>query len=74
MQDVGFPCIFSNGRSRYEAQALYRREDHFDALKQHEGGRTMAELAREHGITENTLYRWKARYGGMEVSEAKRLR
>jgi putative transposase len=34
----------------------------------------MVELAREHGITENTLYRWKARYGCMEVSEAKRLR
>ena len=31
MQDVGFPCIFTLGRSRYEAQALYRREDHLHA-------------------------------------------
>ena len=52
----------------------YTEEKIISMLKQHEGGRTMVELAREHGITENTLYRWKARYGGMEVSEAKRLR
>ena len=34
----------------------------------------MVDLAREHGVVENTLYRWKSKYGGMEVSEAKRLR
>lgn len=34
----------------------------------------MAELARQNGVTEQTIYRWKAKYGGMEVSEAKRLR
>jgi putative transposase len=34
----------------------------------------MVDLAREHGIAQNTLYRWKSKYGGMEVSEAKRLR
>ena len=34
----------------------------------------MAEPAREHGIAENTLHRWKSKFGGMEVSEAKRLR
>jgi putative transposase len=34
----------------------------------------MVELAHKHGIAENTLYRWKSKYGGMEVSEAKRLR
>ncbi len=32
------------------------------------------ELCRRHGITRGSLYRWKAKYGGMEVSEAKRLR
>ena len=31
-------------------------------------------LARRHGIVENTIYRWKSKYGGMEISEAKRLR
>jgi putative transposase len=34
----------------------------------------MAELAREHGVSEGTLYGWKSKYGGMEVGEAQRLR
>jgi len=33
-----------------------------------------AELYRQHGIAEQTLYRWKAKYGGMEVSDAKKLK
>ena len=43
-------------------------------LKEHEAGRKMAELAREHGVSEGTLYGWKSKYGGMEVGEAQRLR
>ena len=43
-------------------------------LKAHERGVSVAELARQNGVTEQTIYRWKAKYGGMEVSEAKRLR
>ncbi len=42
-------------------------------LKQYEVGRTMAELARDHGIAENTVYRRKSKFGGMELSEPKRL-
>ena len=34
----------------------------------------MAELAREHGVSEGTIYAWKAKFGGMEVADAKRLR
>ena len=52
----------------------YTEEQIISILKQHEDGRAMAELAREYGIAENTLYRWKSKFGGMEVSEAKRLR
>lgn len=52
----------------------YSEEQIISILKQHEAGRTMVDLAREHGIAENTLYRWKSKFGGMEVSEAKRLR
>jgi putative transposase len=52
----------------------YTEEQIISLLKQHEAGRTMVDLAREHGIAENTLYRWKSKFGGMEVSEAKRLR
>lgn len=40
-------------------------------LKAHERGVSVAELARQNGVTEQTIYRWKAKYGGMEVSEAK---
>jgi len=52
----------------------YTEEQIISILKQHEAGRSMVDLAREHGIAQNTLYRWKSKYGGMEVSEAKRLR
>ena len=37
-------------------------------------GAKTADLARKHGVSEATLYHWKAKYGGLEVSEAKRLR
>lgn len=43
-------------------------------LKAHERGVSVAELVRQNGVTEQTIYRWKAKYGGMKVSEAKRLR
>src|SRR3954467_8109082 len=42
--------------------------------KQHEAGRKVADLAREQGISEATIYTWKSKYGGLEVSEAQRLR
>jgi putative transposase len=43
-------------------------------VKQMEAGRSVKELARELGVTDQTLYNWKSKYGGMEVSEAKRLK
>ena len=43
-------------------------------LKQMEAGRKVAELARELGVSEATLYTWKSKYGGMEVNEARRLK
>lgn len=43
-------------------------------LKEWEGGLPIGELAREHGVCDNTLYRWKSKYGGMEASDAKRLK
>jgi putative transposase len=44
------------------------------ALKQVEAGRTAEDVAREYGASKHTIYAWKARYGGMEASEAQRLR
>ncbi len=43
-------------------------------LKEVEGGRTVVEVCREHGISDATYYNWKAKYGGMEVSDIKRLK
>jgi putative transposase len=43
-------------------------------LKEHEAGVKTADLCRKHGISEQTFYNWKAKYGGLEVSEAKRLK
>ena len=44
------------------------------AVKQLAAGRAAKEIARELGVTDQTLYNWKTKYGGMEVSDAKRLR
>ena len=52
----------------------YSEEKIIAIVKQHEAGRKVAELAREHGVSEGTTYAWKAKFGGMEVADAKRLR
>ena len=43
-------------------------------LKEHEAGVAVADLCRKHGVSNASIYKWKAKYGGMEVSEAKKLR
>jgi putative transposase len=43
-------------------------------LKEHEAGIAVAELCRRHGVSDASIYKWKAKYGGMDVSEAKRLK
>jgi putative transposase len=43
-------------------------------LKQLEAGRTAEDVARECGVSKHTIYAWKAKYGGLEVNEAQRLR
>ena len=43
-------------------------------LKEHEAGVKTADLCRKHGISEASFYNWKAKFGGLEVSEAKRLK
>jgi len=52
----------------------YSEEKIISILKEHEAGASVPDIARRHGIAENTIYRWKSKFGGMEVSEAKRLR
>lgn len=55
-------------------KSRYSEEQIIGVLKEAELGMSVVELARKHGITEQTLYRWKSKFGGLEVSEARRLR
>lgn len=43
-------------------------------LKEQEGGARTVDVCRRHGIAESAFYKWKAKYGGMEVSDARRLK
>ena len=52
----------------------YSEEQIIGILKQHESGMSVKDLVRQAGISEQTFYRWKSKYGGMDVSDAKRLR
>ena len=52
----------------------YSEEQIISILKQHEAGMPTKEVIRQAGITEQTFYRWKNKYGGMEVNDAKKLR
>ena len=55
-------------------RSRFSEEQIIDILKEHEAGVPVAELCRKHGVSDASIYKWKARFGGMEVSEAKRLR
>ena len=52
----------------------FSEEQIIGILKQHEAGRKVPELAREIGVSEATIYTWKSKYGGMEVSDAQKLK
>ena len=43
-------------------------------LREHEAGMKTADLCRKHGISSATFFKWKAKFGGMDVSDARRLR
>lgn len=55
-------------------KSRYTEEQIIGILKQHEAGVKTADLCREHGISGATFYSWKSKFGGMDVSEAQRLR
>ena len=55
-------------------RSRFTEEQIIGILKEQEAGVKTADVCRRHGISEATFYKWKARYGGLEVSEAKRLK
>jgi putative transposase len=55
-------------------RSRFTEEQIIAVLREHEAGAKTGDLARKHGISEATLYNWKAKYGGMDVCDAKRLK
>jgi len=52
----------------------FTEEQIIGILREHEAGAATADICRKHGVSSATFYKWKAKYGGLDVSEAKRLR
>jgi putative transposase len=55
-------------------KSRFSEEQIISILREQEQGRPTPEVCRAHGISANTFYRWKSKYGGMEVSDARRLK
>jgi putative transposase len=55
-------------------KARFSEEQIIGILKEHDAGTKTEDLCRRHGISGTTFYKWKAKFGGMEASDAKRLR
>ncbi len=52
----------------------FSEEQIIGVLREHEAGAKASDLSRTHGVCEATIYSWKAKHGGMDVSDAKRLK
>ena len=55
-------------------RSRFTEEQIIGILREHQAGAKTAELCRKHGISDATFYKWRSRFGGMEVSDAKKLR
>jgi len=55
-------------------KSRYSEEQIIGILREHEAGATVADLSRRHGVSQQTIYRWKQKYDGLELSELKRLK
>lgn len=55
-------------------QSRFNEEQIIGILREHEAGAKTVDVCRRHGISDATFYKWKAKYGGLDVSEARRLK
>ena len=55
-------------------KSRFTQEQIIGVLKEHHTGLSAAELCRKHGVSDATFYKWRAKYGGMDVSDAKKLK
>jgi len=55
-------------------RSRFSEEQIIGILKEHEAGVSVADLCRKHGVSDASIYNWKGRFGGMDVSEARRLK
>ena len=55
-------------------KSRFSEEQIIGILKEHQAGMPVADLCRKHGISDATLYTWRSKYGGMEVSDARKLK
>ncbi len=55
-------------------QSRFTQEQIIAVLKEHQAGATASDLCRKHGISDATFYTWRSKYGGMEVSDARKLK
>ena len=55
-------------------RSRYREEQIIGILKEHQAGLPAAELCRKYGVSSATFYKWRSKYGGMEVSDARKLK
>lgn len=68
------PILESKRLEERMKRSRFSEEQIIGVLKQAESGRAVSDLVREFGITETTYYRWRRKFGGMEVSDARRLK
>ena len=66
--------VLAQRKDQNMKRSRFSEEQIIGILKEHEAGVSVADLCRKHGVSDASIYKWKAKFGGLEVSEAKRLK